>query len=291
MQNRNQRSHGRLLFGENRMNRFIAAMDHSGGSTGGVLERYGQEYTEENKMDLVNDMRLRMINSPDFTSDNIWAMIFYKDSVDRGLAVIANAKDIKPILKIDSGIAEDGTLKPFDLRGMIQYAKDYECWGTKMRSMVPDGISSWRIVEQQFNFAQDIIDAGLVPIIEPEVPIDHPQKRDVELALREDLRRGLKNIVGDVILKLTIPDNPTVYDVLHEYSSLYRMVGLSGGYSTEEACKKLSYVTNMSASFSRGLSEGLYAHQTEEEFDTRISENIKMIKNASLPAAKWWDQA
>tara|TARA_B100000768_G_scaffold177990_1_gene193021 strand:+ start:956 stop:1780 length:825 start_codon:yes stop_codon:yes gene_type:complete len=272
------------------MNRFIAAMDHSGGSTGGVLERYEQEYTEENKMDLVNDMRLRMINSPDFTSDNIWAMIFYKDSVDRGLAVIANTKDIKPILKIDSGIAENGTLKPFDLRGMIQYAKEYDCWGTKMRSMVHDSISSWKIVEQQFNFAQDIIDAGLVPIIEPEVPINHPQKRDVELSLREDLRRGLKNIVGNVILKLTIPDNPTVYDVLHEYNSLFKMVGLSGGYSTEEACRKLSYVTNMSASFSRGLSEGLFAHQTEEEFNTRISENIKMIKSASIPAAKWWDQ-
>ena len=272
------------------MNRFIAAMDHSGGSTGGVLDRYGVAWNEENKMDLVNDMRLRMIRSPDFNSDNIWAMIFYKDSVDRGLADIANEKGIKPILKIDSGVTELGMLKDFDLRGMINFAKDHNCWGTKMRSIVHDQFSSWRIVEQQFELAQDICDAGLIPIIEPEIPIDHPQKRDIELFLREDLRKGLKNITGDVILKLTIPDNPTVYDVLHEYSSLYRLVGLSGGYSTQEACRKLSYVTNMSASFSRGLSEGLFAHQSDEEFDKKISENIKMIKNASCPAAKWWDQ-
>ena len=118
------------------MSKFIAAMDHSGGSTGGVLERYGQEYTEENKMDLVHAMRLRMINSPNFTSNNIWAAILYKDSVDRGAVDILGDKGIEAILKVDSGCHMNGLLKEFDLDSMIDYALEKGCTGTKMRSIV-----------------------------------------------------------------------------------------------------------------------------------------------------------
>ena len=118
------------------MSKFIAAMDHSGGSTGGVLERYGVNYTEDNKMDLVHEMRMRMVSSPDFNSDNIWAAILYQDTVQRGMVPVLNDKGIQSFLKIDSGCNEDGTLKDFDLTAMMNYAVANKCTGTKMRSIV-----------------------------------------------------------------------------------------------------------------------------------------------------------
>lgn len=157
------------------MSKFIAAMDHSGGSTGGVLERYGQEYTEADKMDKVHAMRMRMISTPSFNSKNIWASILYKDSVDRGLAVILNAKDIQPYLKIDSGCNEDGTLKQFPVKQMIEYAIKHECRGTKMRSIIKDESMIVPVLLQQFALARVIHSNKLMPIIEPEIPIDHPK--------------------------------------------------------------------------------------------------------------------
>jgi|TARA_R110000851_G_scaffold22493_2_gene66481 fructose-bisphosphate aldolase class I len=262
------------------MSKFIAAMDHSGGSTGGVLERYGQEYTEADKMDKVHAMRMRMISTPSFNSKNIWASILYKDSVDRGLAVILNAKDIQPYLKIDSGCNEDGTLKQFPVKQMIEYAIKHECRGTKMRSIIKDESMIVPVLLQQFALARVIHSNKLMPIIEPEIPIDHPKKRSLEIMLKEQLANYLATYDGECILKLTLPDIKDLYLELTTYKQCHSIVGLSGGYSTEEACKRLSNNPCMSASFSRALSEGLFANQTEAEFENRIGENISLIKRS-----------
>lgn len=261
--------------------KFIAAMDHSGGSTGGVLERYGQDYTEDNKMDLVHKMRLRMINSPDFIHKNIWAAILYKDSVDRGAVKELNAKGIEAFLKIDSGCEDDGTLKVFNLDEMIMYALTHNCYGTKMRSIVKTEQILKTVLDQQFEYAEKIYAEGLVPIVEPEVPIDHPQKAELEVILEDELYRSLQNFKGRCILKLTLPETVNLYTSLIEHPSVDRVVGLSGGYSTHEACNRLKENKDMTASFSRGLSESLFSYQNDEEFSKAISKNIKMICEAS----------
>ena len=144
---------------------FIAAMDHSGGSTGGVLERYGQEYTEENKMEKVHAMRLRMVNSPDFVKENIWAAILYKDTVERGMVPILKQKGIEAYLKIDSGCEDNGYLKTFKWYDMIDFAKENGCTGTKMRSIVKDVKDLSMICEQQFALAESIHEAGLMLLL------------------------------------------------------------------------------------------------------------------------------
>jgi len=261
--------------------KFIAAMDHSGGSTGGVLERYGQEYTEDNKMDLVHSMRLRMVSSPDFTSDKIWAAILYKDTIDKGMNPILKEKGIKSYLKIDSGLEEDGTLKDFNDTAMCAYAFSKECSGTKMRSVVHDIYSIEKVLEQQFEIALRInMNFNLMPIIEPEISINNPNKTSIEKDLSRYLATYLKNYKGRCILKLTIPDDHTTYDSLHSYNNVEKIVGLSGGYTTKEACAKLSICKDMTASFSRALSEGLYASQTDRQFNKSISHNIHRIFDA-----------
>jgi fructose-bisphosphate aldolase class I len=248
------------------MSKFIAAMDHSGGSTGGVLERYGQEYTEENKMDLVHAMRLRMINSPNFTSNNIWAAILYKDSVDRGAVDILGDKGIEAILKVDSGCHMNGLLKEFDLDSMIDYALEKGCTGTKMRSI---------------QLATVIFAAGLMPIVEPEVPIDSDEKIMLEEFLARELMTHLDKFDGKCILKLTLPERPNLYDALTEHPKVHKVVGLSGGYDTREACNKLGLQHNMTASFSRALSEGLFYNMSDDAFNAQLSANIHAITKAS----------
>jgi len=265
----------------NHMSRFIAAMDHSGGSTGGVLERYGQQYTEEDKMDKVHAMRLRMVNSPAFVKENIWAAILYKDTVERGMVSVLNAKGIKAYLKVDGGCADNGTLKKFDVRGMIDFAKINGCVGTKMRSIVKSKVVMEPLLEQQFSLAQEIANANLMPIVEPEIPIDHPSKELYEYILREKLEQHLNNFSGKCILKLTLPENDNFYSNLMRHKNVRSVVGLSGGYSTQEACERLNKQSNMTASFSRALSEGLYYNQTYNEFDKQITSNIMKIKEAS----------
>jgi len=263
------------------MSKFIAAMDHSGGSTGGVLERYGCEYTEENKMDLVHEMRLRMINSPMFTSDNIWAAILYKDSVERGAVEVLAEKGINSILKVDSGCHMNGLLKDFPLDDMIDYGLTKGCTGTKMRSIVKTPQILNAILDQQFELAQVIFNAGLMPIVEPEVPIDHEMKIMLEEMLARGLHDRLDKFEGKCILKLTLPETPNLYLKLSQHPNVDKVVGLSGGYSTIEACNKLALQENMTASFSRALSEGLFASQSDEDFNNHISENIKAITKAS----------
>jgi fructose-bisphosphate aldolase class I len=263
------------------MGKFIAAMDHSGGSTGGVLERYGQEYTEEDKMDKVHEMRLRMVNSPEFNSDNIWAAILYKDTVERGMVPILKQKGIQAYLKIDSGTDENGILNDFDLNEMLNFAVKHGCTGTKMRSIVksPELLST--VLHQQFKLAEKIHAWELMPIVEPEIPIDHPNKQGLEIGLDRMLHGSLDALQGKCILKLTLPEQPMLYEGLTQHYNAHKVVGLSGGYSTKEACRRLAQNTGMSASFSRALSENLLASQSDEEFNKTLSSNIRDITEAS----------
>jgi len=264
-----------------KMNRFIAAMDHSGGSTGGVLDRYQAPYTESNKMEIVHAMRLRMVSNPDFNDKNIWGAILYQDTVARGMVPILREKGISPFLKVDNGCEENGTLKPFSVSEMCAYARANGCVGTKMRSIVKSIDMIPEVVKQQFTLAQAIAYEGLIPIVEPEINIDRPDKALLEAALKQELAKNLSVFDKGLILKLTIPEEKNQYLSLMMYNNVQKIVGLSGGYSTAEACERLSKHSDMSASFSRALSEGLYAHQTTEEFDEQISKNINMITKAS----------
>lgn len=266
------------------MKRFIAAMDHSGGSSPGVLERYGytdaHELPHEVVMDDIHLMRLRMVNHPDFNSENISHAILYKDTVDRGMVPVLENKGIKAILKIDSGCEDNGYLKYFRWDEMVQYALDNNCVGTKMRSIVKTHGALNMIVDQQFALARSISEAGLLPIVEPEIPIDHEDKAELENLLKEKLSEHLKKFEGRCILKLTLPDQPNLYKDLTMYNNLEKLVGLSGGYCTVEACRRLSQNDQMTASFSRALSEGLNINQTDAEFNAKMKQNIKMIKEA-----------
>ena len=264
-------------------NRFIAAMDHSGGSTGGVLERYGQAYTEADKMEKVHAMRLRMVNSPDFNDSNIWGAILYQDTVTRGMVNILDEKGIDTFLKIDSGCDEDGTLKQFPVKQMLEWATNGigpRIYGTKMRSIVHGTGMVHPVLKQQFTLARTIWDYGLVPIIEPEVPIEHPIKAEVEDALMYHLQEFLDEYPGKCILKLTPPEVPNLYHNLTVFPNVEKVVFLSGGYATQEACRRLSMNNDITASFSRALSEGLNYNLTDAEFNAKISQNIKMIKEA-----------
>jgi fructose-bisphosphate aldolase, class I len=263
------------------MARFIAAMDHSGGSTGGVLERYGQEYTESNKMDKVHAMRLRMVNSPDFNNTNIWAAILYQDTVQRGMVPLLKAKGIQSFLKIDSGCEDNGYLKYFKLDKMTDYANEHECYGTKMRSIVKSLDVMDMILEQQFALAERIYSVGLMPIIEPEVPIEHTDKAYLEATLLTKLTDKLSALDGKCILKLTPPEVPNLYHPLTINPNVVKVVFLSGGYSTDEACNRLGLNDDVSASFSRALSEGLNKGFTDEQFNDIMEHNILRIAKAS----------
>ena len=266
------------------MSRFIAAMDHSGGSTGGVLERYGREYTEDNKMDRVHEMRMRMVNSPDFNDKNIWGAILYQDTVTRGMVNILDEMGIDSFLKIDSGCNEDGTLKQFPVKQMLEWATNGigpKIYGTKMRSIVKSADMVHPVLKQQFTLAQTISEYGLVPIIEPEVPIDHPNKAAIEQELYTQLEEQLYSKDFNVILKLTPPETPNLYHNLTVKHNVEKVVFLSGGYPTMEACRRLSANNDVSASFSRALSEGLNYNLTDDEFNAKIKNNIKIITEAS----------
>ena len=272
------------------MSRFIAAMDHSGGSTGGVLERYGQSYTEADKMEKVHAMRLRMVNSPDFNDKNIWGAILYQDTVTRGMVNILDEMGIESFLKIDSGCNEDGTLKLFPVKQMLEFATQTDAngasigakiYGTKMRSIVKHTSMVEPVLKQQFTLARTIMEYGLVPIIEPEVPIDHPDKELIEQELYELLEKFLNGLKFKVILKLTPPEVPNLYHNLTVNPNVEKVVFLSGGYSTAEACNKLGLNDNVSASFSRALSENLFYNQFDVDFDSQLSYNINMITKAS----------
>ena len=266
------------------MSRFIAALDQSGGSTPGALDRYGVEYTEDNMFDKIHDMRLRMVGSPDFNDKKIWAAILFKDTVTRGMVNILDEMGIDSFLKIDSGCNEDGTLKQFPVKQILEWATNGvgpKIYGTKMRSVVKSVDMVDAVLKQQFTIAQTVSEYGLVPIIEPEVPIDHPDKELIEQELYELLEVYLQGKDFLVILKLTPPETPNLYHNLTVKHNVERVVFLSGGYATQEACRRLSANDNVTASFSRALSEGLNYNLTDDEFDAKIKSNIKQITEAS----------
>ena len=279
---------------------FIAALDQSGGSTPKALKDYGvteDQYNSEDEMfNLVHDMRTRIVASPAFTSDKIVGAILFEQTMDRTVDgkytgdYLAD-KGIVPFLKVDKGLDEqkDGVqlMKPMpELDSLLSRANERNIFGTKMRSNIlelnKDGIDL--VVKQQFDVAKQIIAAGLVPIIEPEVNINAENKADIEAYLADSILTELNKLNDDqlVMLKLTIPTNPNQYQTLINHQNVVRVVALSGGYSRDEANNLLKANDGLIASFSRALISDLNVNQSNEEFDRILGETIESIYDASV---------
>ena len=280
---------------------FIAALDQSGGSTPKALKLYGVEEdaysTEEEMFDLVHQMRTRIITSPSFDSKQILGAILFEQTMESKIQDLYSSeflwekKELVPFLKVDKGLAElsNGVqlMKPIPgLAELLAKAKERQVFGTKMRSVIkelnPEGIRA--VVEQQFEVARQILDAGLVPIIEPEVDIYSEKKDEVETILKEELLRNLDTLHEDdhVMLKLTIPTVANTYKETTDHLNVLRVVALSGGYSRDEANVKLKENDGLIASFSRALSQDLNVNQTDEEFNAALKDAIDSIFDASV---------
>ena len=280
---------------------FIAALDQSGGSTGKTLEKYGipkDSYSTEDEMfELIHEMRKRVFTSPVFTNEKILgSILFYKtmeSEVDGEYTAdyLWKKKNIVSFLKVDKGLADEANnvkvMKDIpDLEEQLSVARSRHVFGTKMRSVIlganREGIKE--IVKQQFAFAKTICDNGLVPIIEPEVDINIPDKKEAEEILKEEIVNVLNtwNKEDLIMFKFTIPTVANLYEDLYHYECLVRVVALSGGYETDEACKLLKQNNRMIASFSRALLQNLNAHQTEEEFNHELKHAIDEIYDASI---------
>ena len=279
---------------------FIAALDQSGGSTPKALKLYGVEETEYNgeaeMFDLIHAMRSRIIQSPVFTSERILGAILFEMTMNRKIDGKGSAeylwqnKQILPFLKIDNGLADETNgaqiMKPIpELSSRLESAKSHGVFGTKMRSVVKlanaQGIEA--LVEQQFAVAKQILDAGLMPIIEPEVDIHSPEKAAAEALLKASILKHLDNLASgqQVMLKLTLPETANFYQDLVNHPKVLKVVALSGGYAREEANNRLTENNGMIASFSRALSEGLNAKQSDTEFDATMDSSIESIYQAS----------
>ena len=280
---------------------FIAALDQSGGSTPKALSLYGvseAEYSGEVQMfDAMHAMRSRMVKSRSFQGDRVLGAILFEGTMDRDIDGLGSAeflwtkKQVIPFLKVDKGLADehDGVqvMKPMpELDALLQRAVKKGIFGTKMRSVIKlankAGIDA--VVAQQFAVARQIISHGLVPIIEPEVDIKSPEKAAAEVLLREALLVELNQqpAAQPVMLKLTLPETANFYADLVRHPSVLRVVALSGGYSRDEANRRLGENHGVIASFSRALSEGLLAQQSEAEFDTLLGATIQEIYAASI---------
>jgi fructose-bisphosphate aldolase, class I len=245
--------------------------------------------------DLVHEMRTRIITSPAFDGDRIMGAILFEMTMDRQIEgrptadYLWNVKNIVPFLKIDKGLADeqDGaqTMKPMPgLDDLLDRAVANGVFGTKERSVIKlPGAGLDAVVAQQFEVAQQVLAKGLVPIIEPEVDIKSPKKAEAEDQLNAALLDGV-NALGDdqkVMLKLTLPDTDNLYKQLVDHPKVLRVVALSGGYSRDEACEKLARNNGVIASFSRALTEGLTAQQSDEEFNATLDQAIATIAKAS----------
>jgi fructose-bisphosphate aldolase class I len=280
---------------------FIAALDQSGGSTPKALSLYGIEpntYSGEAAMfDLVHQMRSRIIKSPSFTSERVIGVILFEMTMDRQIDGLGSAeflwqkKNIVPFLKVDSGLADevDGAqvMKPIpELDARLTSAISHGVFGTKMRSVIKQAntVGIKAVVEQQFEIGKQICAKGLVPIIEPEVDINCPDKAAAEDLLLAELIKQLDKLGDDqnVMLKLTLPEKAGLYTPLTNHPRVVRVVALSGGYSRDHANEVLAKNPNVIASFSRALSEGLTAQQTDSEFDAMIDKTIQAIHEASI---------
>ena len=280
---------------------FIAALDQSGGSTPKALALYGvseAEYSGEVQMfDAMHAMRSRMVKSRSFQGDRVLGAILFEGTMDRDIDGLGSAeflwtkKQVIPFLKVDKGLADEHNgvqvMKPMpELDALLQRAVKKGIFGTKMRSVIKlankAGIDA--VVAQQFAVARQIISHGLVPIIEPEVDIKSPEKAAAEVLLREALLVELNQqpAAQPVMLKLTLPETANFYADLVRHPSVLRVVALSGGYSRDEANRRLGENHGVIASFSRALSEGLLAQQSEAEFDTLLGATIQEIYAASI---------
>jgi len=280
---------------------FIAALDQSGGSTPKALSLYGvdeSEYSGEAQMfDLIHAMRTRMIKSRAFNGDRVLAAILFQGTMDRDIDGIGSAeflwakKRVVPLLKVDKGLAEEQngvqTMKPMpELDALLRRGVAKGIFGTKMRSVIKlanaEGIRG--VVAQQFAVGRQILSHDLVPIIEPEVDIKSPQKPEAEALLRSELLAELDRqpTAQPVMLKLTLPSTANFYADLIKHPSVLRVVALSGGYSRDDANKKLSENHGMIASFSRALTEGLSAKQSDADFDAMLDATIAGIYAASI---------
>ncbi|MFZ2258620.1 MAG: fructose bisphosphate aldolase [Clostridiaceae bacterium] len=280
---------------------FIAALDQSGGSTPKALALYGIKEdsfsTEEQMFDLVHQMRTRIITSPAFNQDRILGAILFEQTMDRDIDgqktadYLWNIKGVVPFLKVDKGLAEveQGVqlMKPNPgLDDLLKRAVDRHIFGTKMRSVIKElneeGIKT--LVAQQFEVGKQILAAGLMPIIEPEVDINCKEKAEIEEVLKKDILAELAKLPEgeQVMLKLTIPTIPNTYAELIAHPKVMRVVALSGGYSRDESNRMLAENKGLIASFSRALSEGLSAGQTDEEFNKVLKETTDGIYEASI---------
>ena len=280
---------------------FIAALDQSGGSTPKALKLYGVDETawkdEKGMYDVVHAMRTRIITSPAFSGKRLIGAILFENTMDRDIAgkptptYLWDVKGVATFLKVDKGLADekDGVqlMKPIlGLDALLERAKAKSVFGTKMRSVIkqvnPGGIAA--VVKQQFELGKEIIKAGLVPIIEPEVDIKTPNKDKAEDLLKAAILKELNALKPEqlVMLKLTIPDKDNLYADLIKHKNVLRVVALSGGYTREDANKRLARNNGMSASFSRALAEGLKAQQSDQEFNAALDASIESIYRASI---------
>ncbi|AMG97419.1 fructose bisphosphate aldolase [Staphylococcus simulans] len=282
---------------------FIAALDQSGGSTPKALKAYGieeNEYSNDDEMfDLVHEMRTCIITSPAFNGDKILGAILFEQTMDREIegqytGDFLASKGVVPFLKVDKGLADQNEgvqlMKPIpDLDELLKRANERHIFGTKMRSNIlennKEGIE--KVVKQQFEVAKEIIAAGLVPIIEPEVNIHAEDKEAIEENLAAAIKAELDNLNKDqnVMLKLTIPTKANTYKELIEHPQVVRVVALSGGYSREEANKILKENDGLIASFSRALVTDLNVNQSDEEFNNKLQDAIDTIYDASVNKA------
>jgi fructose-bisphosphate aldolase class I len=279
---------------------FVAALDQSGGSTPRALGLYGVDesaYSNDAEMfDRIHEMRTRIVMSPSFGGDRILAAILFENTMDREIDGLGAAqylwerKQVVPILKVDKGLADeaDGVqlMKPMpDLDGLLGRAKAKGVFGTKMRSVIKlaNAAGIQAIVGQQFEIGLQIVAAGLVPILEPEVDIHSPEKAEAEGLLKTALleRLGTLSAEQQVMFKLTLPEDDAQYSEVVAHPNVVRVVALSGGYSRAEANERLAKCHGIIASFSRALTEGLTAQQSDDEFNSMLDESIESIFQAS----------
>ena len=279
---------------------FIAALDQSGGSTPKALKAYGIDeslYNGDDEMfDRIHEMRTRIITSQSFSGSRILGAILFENTMERSINGMSSSdylwsiKGVVPFLKVDKGLADEQqgvqVMKPIDgLPDLLDKASENHIFGTKMRSVIKSadegGINA--VVDQQFEIGNQILQAGLMPIIEPEVDIHSPEKSACEGLMRDAIMRNLELLsAGDaVMLKLTLPEEDNFYSGLVESEKILRVVALSGGYSREEANARMSRNSGVVASFSRALTEGLSAKQSQSDFDSLLDSSIQSIFDAS----------
>ncbi len=280
---------------------FVAALDQSGGSTPKALKLYGIDenaYSNDDQMfDLIHQMRCRIMQSPAFNGDKVIGAILFENTMDREVAgksaadFLWDERRIVPFLKVDKGLSDENNgvqlMKPMpDLESLLERASAAGIFGTKMRSVInrADNKGIEENVSQQFDIGQTILGFGLVPIIEPEVNIKIEDKAEAEEILLENLIKHLDALQGEqkVMLKLTLPEKANLYSPAIDHTKVMRVVALSGGYTREESNLRLRSNQGMTASFSRALTEGLSAQQSNEVFNNTLSQTINDIYEASI---------